>query len=49
MGRQKEKLLWNVILGSSVYLLDSLRNRLSDNLGDVKERARTPTRPRLTE
>src|SRR6185437_12221294 len=40
MGRHKEKLLWNVLLGSSVYLLDSLRERLSGNLDDVKERAR---------
>jgi gas vesicle protein len=40
MGRHKEKLLWNVLLGSSVYLLDSLRERLSGNMDDVKERAR---------
>ena len=40
MGLRKEKVLWNVLLGTSVYLLDSLRNRMSDGIDDLSERAR---------
>ncbi len=40
MGRYKDKVLWNVLLGSGAYLLDSMRDRISDNYGDVKSRAR---------
>jgi ElaB/YqjD/DUF883 family membrane-anchored ribosome-binding protein len=40
MGRQKEKVLWNVMLGAGAYLLDSMRDRLNDNLKDVRHRAR---------
>jgi hypothetical protein len=40
MARQKENILWNVLLGTSAYLLDSMRDRLNDNLKDVKSRAR---------
>lgn len=40
MGRHRDKVLWNVILGSSAYLLDSMRNRLNDNYKDVRDRAR---------
>jgi hypothetical protein len=37
---RKENLLWNVLLGTSVYLLDSLRSRLSDSVDDLGDRAR---------
>jgi gas vesicle protein len=40
MARQKDKILWNVLLGSGAYLLDSMRDKLNDNLKDVKTRAR---------
>src|SRR5438445_10778336 len=40
MRMRKENLLWNVLLGTSVYLLDSLRNRLSDSVDDIGDRAR---------
>ena len=40
MRTRREKLLWNVLLGSGVYLLDSLRNRIADNAEDLGERIR---------
>jgi len=40
MRMRKENLLWNVLLGTSVYLLDSLRGRLSDSVEDITDRAR---------
>lgn len=40
MRTRKENLLWNVLLGSGVYLLDSLRGRLSDSVDDFSDRAR---------
>src|SRR5690242_10348801 len=40
MRLRKENLLWNALLGTSVYLLDSLRNRLSDSVDDLSDRAR---------
>ena len=40
MRTRREKLLWNVLLGSGVYLLDSLRNRITDNAEDLGERIR---------
>jgi hypothetical protein len=40
MGTKKENLLWNVLLGTSVYLLDSLRGRFSDSVEDISDRAR---------
>jgi hypothetical protein len=40
MKLRKEKVLWNVLLGTSVYLLDSLRNRMSDGIDDLSDRAR---------
>lgn len=40
MRLRKENILWNVLLGTGVYLIDSLRDRLSDNLEDVSDRAR---------
>ena len=40
MKLRKENLLSNLLVGTSVYLLDSLRNRLSEGLDDVSDRAR---------
>ena len=40
MRMRKENLLWNVLLGTSVYLLDSLRSRLSEGAEDLTDRAR---------
>ena len=40
MRLRRENLLWNVLLGSGVYLLDSLRDRLSSGMDDLSDRAR---------
>lgn len=40
MRLRKENILWNVLLGSGVYLLDSLRDRISEGIGDIGDRAR---------
>lgn len=40
MRLRKENILWNVLLGSGVYLLDSLRDRLSEGMDDLSDRAR---------
>lgn len=40
MRLRKENILWNVLLGSGVYLLDSLRERLSEGIDDISDRAR---------
>jgi hypothetical protein len=40
MKMRKENLLWNVLLGTSVYLLESLRNRVSEGAEDLSDRAR---------
>ena len=40
MARYKDKVLWNILLGSGAYLLDSMRDRLSDNYDDVRGRVR---------
>jgi hypothetical protein len=40
MRLRREKVLWNVLLGTSVFLLDSLRNRLSEGADDISDRAR---------
>jgi hypothetical protein len=37
---RKENLLWNVLLGTSVYLLDSLRSRFSEGAEELTDRAR---------
>jgi len=37
---RREHILWNVLIGTGVYLLDSLRDRLTDGVGDLTERAR---------
>lgn len=40
MRMRKENLLWNVLLGTGVYLLDSMRDRLSGGMEDITDRAR---------
>jgi len=35
-----ENILWNVLIGTGVYLLDSLRDRFSEGVGDFTDRAR---------
>lgn len=40
MRLRRENLLWNVLLGTGVYLLDSLRDRLSSGIDDLSDRAR---------
>lgn len=40
MKLRKEKVLANIMLGTGLYLLDSLRDRLADGAGDVSDRAR---------
>ena len=40
MRLRKEKMLWNLALGTGVYLLDTLRDKLSDGFGDIGDRAR---------
>jgi len=40
MRLRKENILWNVLLGTGVYLIDSLRDRLTDGFDDISDRAR---------
>lgn len=40
MRLRKEKLLWNLLLGTGVYLLDSLRDRFAQGVEDTTDRAR---------
>src|SRR5215467_5972358 len=40
MRLRREKILWNALLGTGVYLLDSLRDRLSTGMEDLSDRAR---------
>lgn len=40
MRLRKENILWNVLLGTGVYLLDSLRDRVSGGFDDLSGRAR---------
>jgi len=40
MRLRKEKILTNILLGTGVYLLDSLRDRLSEGASDLGDRAR---------
>lgn len=40
MRLRRENLLWNMMLGTGVYLLDSLRERLSSGIDDLSDRAR---------
>jgi hypothetical protein len=40
MRLRKENILWNVLLGTGVYLLDSLRDRVAEGVDDLSGRAR---------
>lgn len=40
MRLRKENILWNVLLGTGVYLLDSLRDRMVEGVDDLTGRAR---------
>jgi hypothetical protein len=40
MRFRKREPLFSVLLGTGLYLLDSLRERLPDNIDDIKGRAR---------
>ena len=40
MKLRKDRILWNLLLGTGVYLLDSVRDRLSEGIDDLSERAR---------
>lgn len=40
MRLRKENILWNVLLGTGVYLIDSLRDRLAEQVEDISDRAR---------
>ena len=40
MKFKKESVLFNVMLGAGLYLLDSMRERLADNVDEWNERAR---------
>ena len=40
MRLRKENILWNVLLGTGVYLIDSLRDRLAEGVDDISDRAR---------
>jgi gas vesicle protein len=40
MRTKKENVLLNVLLGTGVYLLDSVRGRLADNVDDIRDRAK---------
>ena len=37
---KKDKMLWNLLMGTGVYLLDSLRERAGDSFDDLSGRAR---------
>ncbi|MGH9510579.1 MAG: YtxH domain-containing protein [Terriglobales bacterium] len=40
MKSRRENILMNVLLGSGLYLLDSLRDRFADNVDDLRSRAK---------
>jgi hypothetical protein len=40
MKLRKEKVLWNMLLGTGVYLLNSLRGRLNEGIDDLSDRSR---------
>ena len=44
MKLRKEKILYEIAVGAGLYLLDSLRDRLVDTVGDASERARESAR-----
>jgi hypothetical protein len=40
MRLRRENILWNLLLGTGVYLLDSLRDRMVEGVEDIRGRAR---------
>lgn len=40
MKSRKENILMNVLLGTGLYLLDSVRDRVADGVGDLRDRAK---------
>lgn len=40
MKFRKENILLNVLLGTGVYLMDTIRERMTDTMGDLSGRAR---------
>ncbi len=44
MKLRKEKILFDIALGTGLYLLDSLRDRLVESVGDISERTRDSAR-----
>jgi gas vesicle protein len=40
MKTRKENILLNVLLGTGLYLLDSVRDRIADGVGDMKGRGK---------
>ncbi len=39
MRSRKEKVLFNLLLGTGIYLLDSMRNRMSGTVDDLRSKA----------
>jgi hypothetical protein len=40
MGQRKNKMLWNLLIGTGVYLLESLREKAGDSFDNISDRAR---------
>ncbi len=40
MKSRKESILMNALLGTGLYLLDSVRDRFADGVGDLRDRAK---------
>jgi hypothetical protein len=40
MKLRKENILANVLMGTGLYILDSMRDHLSDSMSDLRQRAR---------
>jgi hypothetical protein len=40
MRQRKEKMLWNLLIGTGVYLLESLREKAGDSFDNISDRAR---------
>jgi ElaB/YqjD/DUF883 family membrane-anchored ribosome-binding protein len=40
MRQRKEKMLWNLLIGTGVYLLETLRERAGDSFDNISDRAR---------
>jgi hypothetical protein len=40
MAQRKDKMLWNLLIGTGVYLLESLREKAGDSFDNISDRAR---------